>query len=84
MEPSDLYQEMREACARVAEAQGLDRECFNWAALISLGQVRNGMIRSEYRTKRQPGNTDGVKEELSKKYGLSSNYIQIILYGKRV
>jgi hypothetical protein len=82
IDPVELYQEMREACARVVESHGMSREHFNWAALISLVQVRNGIIREAYAVERVPGETDAKKEELGKRHGVSVDYINRIVYGK--
>jgi hypothetical protein len=82
MEPCELYQEMREACARVAEARGMDRECFNWAALLSLVHIRNGMIRDDWsKRKRKSFKTD--KSEIAEKYGVTANYVSRIVYGEK-
>jgi len=84
MDPIELYHEMREACAKVAEKHGLPRSWFCWAMLISMVQIRNGVIRAEYYTEKKWGATDALKTELSGEYGVGEDYLNKILYEKEL
>mgnify|MGYP007016099376 CR=1 FL=1 len=82
MEPGELYHEMWEACAKVAEAHRMPRSWFCWPMLISWVQIRNGVIRAEYNAERKWGDTDALKKELSWKYGVGEDHLNKILYEK--
>lgn len=81
-ETIDLYAEMREACAAILDRHGVGREHMNFAVLISRVQIRNCLVRHEYRERREPGNSEGVKEELARSFGIGNSYVERILYGE--
>lgn len=52
-------------------------------ALLNYEQFRNVIIRQEYHDTVLPGNTEGVREELARKYCLDIKTIEGILYNGR-
>jgi hypothetical protein len=83
-EPVDMaiYHELRAACLAVFERHGIPRDCVNGEMLISRSQVRNAVIRKEYRDGNQPGESASRRAEIAAKHGMSPESVNNILYEK--
>ena len=75
-----IREECIRACISRLEKHGISAFNVHIEALVGFEPIRDSIIRQEYYDTVRPGNTEGVREGLAKKYNLSRERIKSILY----
>ncbi len=74
-----IYYELRAACLAVFERHGIPADCVKADMLLSRVQVRNAVIRREYRDAGK-GECDSKRNELARRHGISEDHVHRVLY----
>lgn len=81
--PNDLFADLQEACKKVFEKHGIEWDMIKFPALISIAQIRNAQIRTEYFGHSEVHRTRELRSAIGKKYGIADeNTIHKIIYEK--
>jgi hypothetical protein len=76
---AEVYRELRSNLKEFCEKHNIDPSCADWSR-VALVWLRDAEVRTAYRERMRPGESEAVKEELCNEFGLNRMYINQVLY----